>query len=231
MLKSIRDIRHSLFYGIITQIDVPLLALGNESTGCCWTFCPTGLESSSIVYCGGVGRDVTFDHAIADRFRCQIWLFDPSPTGKETMSHEVNCRPEFQFLPVGISARDEIRYLAPPTNPEEGSWFASSFSRSGFVSVECQSLSTLMQRHGHNHIDLLKIDIEGPEYEVIDDLLERKLDIRQICVEYHHGILPGITRTQTIKSILRLLSSGYRLIHKVGNNHTFIKKTVLYSHQ
>jgi FkbM family methyltransferase len=227
MLKSIRDIRHSLFYRFIMQQDASLLALGDASTGCQWTFCPIGLSSSSIVYCGGVGRDVTFDHAIADRFHCQIWLFDPSPTGKETMSLEVNRRPEFCFVPVGISARDEILRLAPPTNPKEGSWFASSSSMGGLVSVECHSLYTLMQRHGHDHIDLLKIDIEGPEYEVIDDMLDHKLDVRQICVEYHHGILPGFTRMQTIKSILRLLSNGYCLIHKVGNNHTFIKKTLL----
>jgi len=227
MLKLLRDIRHSLFYSVVMRKDIPLLACGDESTGCQWTFCPTGLSRSSIVYSGGVGRDVTFDHGVADRFGCEFWLFDPSPTGKETMELPANQRPEFHFVPVGISARDEILHLAPPTNPEEGSWFSAPASSEGLVSVECQCLSTLMQKHGHDHIDLLKLDIEGPEYVVIDDLLDRHLDIRQICVEYHHGMLPGFTRSQTIKSLLRLLSNGYQLIHKVGNNHTFIKKNLI----
>lgn len=223
MLKTFRDLRHSIFYSFVMQKNVPLLALGDESTGCQWTFCPTGLSAGSIIYSGGVGRDVTFDHALADHFGCHIWLFDPSPTGLETMGLPANQRAEFHFVPVGISARDETLHLAPPTNPEEGSWFAAPSSSGNLVSVECLSLATLMQRHGHDHIDLLKLDIEGPEYVVIDDLLDRKLDIRQICVEYHHGMLPGFTRSQTIKSLLRLLKNGYRLIHKVGNNHTFVR--------
>lgn len=200
------------------------MALGDESTGCQWTFCPTGLDATSIIYSGGVGKDVTFDHALANRFGCSIWLFDPSPTGRETMALPENHRAEFHFLQVGISGKNEHLHLAPPTNPEEGSWFAASSGSSECVTVECRSLQTLMHDNGHTHIDLFKLDIEGPEYGVLDDLLQRRLSVRQICVEYHHGMLPGIRRSQTIRSVFRLLTAGYSLIHKVGNNHTFIKR-------
>ena len=227
MLKPLRDLRHSVFYGMIMKKNVPLLALGDETTGCQWTFCPVSLSENSIIYSGGIGKDVTFDHALADRFGSRIWLFDPSPTGRETMSLPENRRPEFEYVCVGLSGQDQTLNLAPPTNPEEGSWFSTSGSSEKSVSVACKCLSTLMSELGHSHIDLLKIDIEGPEYEVLDDLLARRIPVNQICVEYHHGMLPGIRRSQTIRSVFKLISSGYYLIHKVGNNHTFIRKELL----
>ena len=79
-----------------------------------------------------------------------------------------------------------------------------------------------MKQNGHKQIDLLKLDIEGSEYEVLDELLKERLAVRQICVEYHHNIVPGISRTQSVWSILRLKARGYRLIDQTGNNHTFV---------
>ena len=58
---------------------------------------------------------------------------------------------------------------------------------------------------------------------MIDSLLQARLPIRQIAVEFHHGILPGIRRGQTIRSMLKLMRSGYRLLDQTGANHTFIK--------
>ena len=79
-----------------------------------------------------------------------------------------------------------------------------------------------MKKNGHKHIDFLKLDIEGMEYEVLEDILTRRLSIQQICVEFHHGILPGISRSQSIRYILRLIARGYKLLKQVGANHTFL---------
>jgi FkbM family methyltransferase len=47
-----------------------------------------------------------------------------------------------------------------------------------------------MEQLGHDRIDLLKIDIEGAEYKVIESILADKLDIRVICVEYDECFNP-----------------------------------------
>lgn len=54
------------------------------------------------------------------------------------------------------------------------------------IEVDVKKLSTLMQENSHTHIDLLKMDIEGSEYAVLDNILKEKIDIKQICVEVHH---------------------------------------------
>lgn len=79
-----------------------------------------------------------------------------------------------------------------------------------------------MKENGHDQIELLKIDIEGFEYEVIDDVISNGLNIRQIAVEFH-DFYKDIQRSSTRKSVRLLEQHGYRLIHKRGHDHTFMK--------
>ena len=80
-----------------------------------------------------------------------------------------------------------------------------------------------MNLRGHSKIDLLKMDIEGFEYEVIEDILQKSLDIRQICLEFHH-FMRGISRRKTLKAIRGLKAAGFVLIYKTRFDYTFIRK-------
>ena len=86
---------------------------------------------------------------------------------------------------------------------------------------ECD-LPTLMRQNGHTRIDLIKIDIEGAEYGVLDQIVKQKLPIRQILVAFHQTILPGVSRGQTIRALLKLAAAGYHLLKQDGSNHTFL---------
>jgi FkbM family methyltransferase len=224
LIRQLKDARYRLFYRALLR-RAPLVTLGNDKTGCAWTFCPDGLGAQSIYYGGGVGYDITFEHALVDRFGCNVVLFDPSPTGLETMHKPENHIPQFKFHPVALAGQCGSLKLSPPQNPEEGSWFAQSGGETT-VEVPCVDLATLMRQNGDDRIDLLKIDIEGAEYEVLDDLLERRLRIRQVLVEFHHSNLPGIRRSRTVRAILKMVAAGYRLLKQEGNNHTFLHSRI-----
>jgi FkbM family methyltransferase len=172
-----------------------------------------------VVYSGGVGGDVSFEHDLVKNYGCQVVLFDPSPTGIKTMALPENKIPQFRFYPVALAAHNGTLKFAAPSSGQ--CWFAQNDGEG--LEVACTNLESAMKQNGHSHIDLLKLDIEGSEYEVVNDLLKNRLPVREICVEYHHGIVPGISRTRSIWSILRLKSRGYRLIDQTGNNHTFVR--------
>jgi len=216
-----RSLRYRLFYAALLHQNYKLMELGSRDTECSWFFAPEGLNEKSVIYSGGVGKDITFEHALVNQFGSAVVLFDPSPTGAETMNLPENQNPKFNFHPVALADHCGKLNFAPPQNPEEGSWFTHA-EAAETIEVPCVDLSTLMERNGHTHIDLIKIDIEGAEYGVIDDLLKRKIPVKQILVEYHHGMLPGIRRSQSIRSILKLAFAGYRLLLQTGNNHTFL---------
>lgn len=223
-LRPLKDLRYRVFYGALESHRYPLIELGNRQNSCQWMFCPSGLNEHSIVYGGGVGRDLTFDHALVKKFRCTVNLFDGTPTGNETMALPENKIPQFKYHPVALAGQCGILKFSQPQDKVEGSW--AWFKQSGCdaaLEVPCVDLATLMQRNGHDHIDLLKIDIEGAEYEVIDDLLKRRLPVKQVLVEFHHQILSGPRRGQTARAILKMVMAGYRLLKKDGENHTFLK--------
>jgi len=221
--KRLRDLRYKLFYGMALSRRFELVTLGAPESICQWTICPTGLGPNSIIYSAGVGSDITFEHALVQRFGCNVILIDPSPTGAKTMELAQNKIPQFKFMPIALSGRSGKLTLAPPLDSEGDSWFASK-EAAGSLEVTCEDLASLMQRNEHSQIDLLKLDIEGCEYEVIESILKRRLPIGQIAVEFHHGILPGFTRGQTIQSMLKLLKRGYALVDQTGANHTFVAR-------
>ena len=216
LLRTLKDFRFRLFYGVLLRRNFPLIELGERTNGCSWYFCPDGLTANSVIYGGGVGRDITFEHAL-------VVLFDPSPTGLATMRRPENQIPQFKFHPVALSDRTGVLRLSAPKDADEGSWFTQTPGEEAVVEVPCVDLATLMRQNGHEHIDLLKIDIEGAEYGVLDNLLCQRIPVRQVLVEFHHQMLPGIRRSQTIRAILKMAGAGYKLISQDGNNHTFLR--------
>ena len=221
LLERLKFLRYRLFYGALLHRNYNLVEYGNRAVWCSWFLCPDGLNAGSIVYAGGVGRDISFEHTLKQKFGCSIVLFDPSPTGKATMALPENQIPQFKFHPVALAAQCGTLTFAPPPDQAEGSWFADT-TGGATLEVPCVDLPTLMRQNGHTRIDLIKIDIEGAEYGVLDQIVKLKLPIRQILVEFHHTILPGVSRGQTIRALLKLAAAGYHLLKQDGSNHTFL---------
>ena len=187
-----------------------------------WTFCDTGLNSTSNVLCAGAGHDISFEKAMIARYGCKVVLLDPSPTGIATVQRE-NTPPErLHFMAIGLAGQDGVLSFQDPDDPVEGSFRGRQGSSSKGLQFKCKSLSTLMSELQWSRIDLLKIDIEGCEYAVIQELLEKQLPVRQMCVELHYGLQFGHTRGEMIRNILALRNAGYDLVHHIHRDHTFL---------
>jgi len=78
-----------------------------------------------------------------------------------------------------------------------------------YDNIETEKIETdLLSNYITKEIDLLKIDIEGSECNVIEDLaINKKLKfIKQIILEYHH--MPEILNKNNLSQILHLLKSN-----------------------
>ncbi len=222
LARRLKDLRYAVFYAWLRRTQPGLVSLGGRLA---WTLWPGGLGPDSVVISAGAGRDISFERAVADRFGCRVTLLDPSPTGQATWADPAVRHPLIDWRAEGLAARAGALTFAAPLDPAEGS-FTIARPGAATLSLPCTTLPELLRQRGATRVDLLKLDIEGFEYEVIDDLLDRGLAVGQICVEFHHDQLP-VGRRATLRCLLRLRRAGYRLVHVHGWDHTFVHRSVL----
>jgi FkbM family methyltransferase len=220
----------NLVYRKIVENRVPgssfvLEKLGSNYGG--WYFPVNEVQSNWIVYSAGIGLDMTFDRAVIDRFNCKVFAFDPTPQTVDfvRMANKANTQLEdFNFSPIGLWHSDAtLRFYAPRTRGWIGSYSIRNLQGSeDYFEAQCKSLATIMGELGHEKIDLLKMDIEGAEYEVLENILETRIEIDWLCVEFDQPVPVWTTE----KMLWRLRKSGFDLQKIDRWNFTFAHRRV-----
>jgi FkbM family methyltransferase len=198
------------------------MTIGTEYGG--WTFNPSGISAQSIVYSAGIGEDISFDLGLIERFGVTVHAFDPTPRSLEWLRTQVLPK-GFVVHNYGIAARDGCLTFYPPKNPAHVSLsVVARESSTTPLSLPVRELAGIMRELGHSSIDLLKMDIEGSEYGVLEDLVGRALPVKQLLVEFHHRF-PGIGADRTQASINLLERHGYRLfaISASAEEYSFLR--------
>ncbi|HKW01850.1 MAG TPA: FkbM family methyltransferase [Vicinamibacterales bacterium] len=191
-----------------------------------WWIHPDGLGPSSIVYSLGVGTDITFDLSLIDAYRLSVHAFDPTP-GAIAYVESQRLPPGFRAHPIGVANRDGRAMFFPPANPNHISHTLLQRPETGAraIEVEVRRLSTIMGDLGHQRIDVLKMDIEGAEYDVLEDVVASRLAVGQILVEFHHRF-PGVGLERTRRAVAGLHAAGYRIFFASdsGEEYSFIRQ-------
>jgi FkbM family methyltransferase len=181
-----------------------LIRLGTDYGG--WWVPASSISAESVVYSAGVGEDVSFDLALIDRFGCEVWAMDPTPRSIE-FARGVR-HPRFHFLPIGLWREEaDLRFYAPANRAHVSHSILNIQRTQQYFTAHCLPLRAFMDQLGHDHVDLLKMDIEGAEGLVLDALLEDEVRPRILCVEFD-AIEPP---SRVLRRLRRLGSSGYVL--------------------
>lgn len=200
--------------------------LGSSYGG--WTVIPSLLGPQSVVYSVGVGSDISFDLAMIDRFGCAVHAFDPTPMARDWIAQQA-LPAQLHFHALGLADQDAVVGFAAPL--QEG-WDSFSLPPEGTEAplTECpvRRLESLMAELGHARVDVLKMDIEGFEYGVIDDVLAGPVRPGQWLIEFHHTMM-HFTPDQTRRAVGQLGQAGYRLfaVSNVGHEYSFVHESLL----
>lgn len=174
---------------------------------------PDLLNNNSVVYSFGIGKDISFDSKLIRNHGCSVFGFDPTPNSITWMKQQKHSS-LFKFFPFGISTMTGITTFYLPANPKyvSGSLTADNTTPDHVaVEVEMKSLSDICHMLGHHHIDILKMDIEGAEYQVLENIMTLPITIDQICVEFHDRNSPSlIPKSKATVDLLR--KNGYEIV-------------------
>ena len=88
------------------------------------------------------------------------------------------------------------------------------------IKAQVKDIDTIASELNHRKIDLLKMDIEGAEYEVIKALPDSKIKINQILIEFHH-MYKDISVSQTVEAINTLKKLGFELFNISQRTYEF----------
>lgn len=174
---------------------------------------PSLLNSDSIIYSFGIGKDISFDKTCIRKHRCKIYAFDPTPKSIDFIKKQT--LPDlFTFFSFGISdSKSGIFKFYLPENPKgvSGSLVQSDcVSSNNSINVEMRSFNDIIHELGHQHIDVLKMDIEGSEYAVLEKILDSEVTIDQLLIEFHDRLFDQeIYKSKGI--VEKLKSKGYEV--------------------
>ena len=190
------------------------------SLGAPWTVAPAHLDSDEVALTFGIGTDLGFELALASRFNMTVHAFDPTPRSGDWIRTQ-RLPDGLKFHAMGLSAADGVQRFEEPELGHHVSF--SAVTRSGRPGVELpvKRLHSIARDLGDPPISLLKMDIEGSEYAVIDDMPNHQVRPTQILIEFHHRFA-NFGPSDTRNAITTLRSLGYEIAHVASNGEEFL---------
>lgn len=193
-----------------------------------WTFISDSLGSESVVYSLGVGDNVEFDLDLIERFGVTVFAFDPTPFATEWVATQT-LPEKFVFRPWAASGSDGTlrlyRRVSKRGKRARVMWTAEADAgdTGDHIDSPAYTVKSIMEKLDHQRVDLLKMDVEGAEYDIIDGLKGADDPPRQLLVEFHHRF-PGIGKARTAESIRLLRSIGYKIfdVSETGREIGFV---------
>lgn len=175
------------------------------------------LNDKSVVYAFGVSRHIETEDEWVEKIGCTVHLFDPTEPAIEYMAKRPN-NPLLPFDPVGVwTVSGPLRFYKDKREWLKNLSVVNLYHTTEFVEAPCLTLTDIMKKYGHDHIDMLKMDIEGSALPVLLHMLE-KTDIRPTQIV---GSLerPHVTYGATLGEVYRVVRDKGRLfslLHKAG---------------
>lgn len=197
-----------------------------------WVHAPAIGREPLLIDCG-LGKDISFTAAFLRRFGGTAVGVDPNP---EAIAYAFAHRPpglEIRHEAFWSEAGREIAFHLPRPSGQlpqgadgvSGSILAShAYAGGGTLKVRTTCLGEVLARAGRDSCDVLKLDIEGAEYEVLDALAKggELRRTRQLLVEFHHHCTER-TERDTAEAMCLVERSGFRLAHLENRNAVFVR--------
>ena len=206
------------------------------------------LNEDSVIYSAGVGEDISFDILLSDKYKCNIILIDPTERAKKHYDEVCHYYEKKKWKITGDIQKDYYGIMYPLKHEltkiiyvDKGLWdkqttlkfykqrneqYVSQTLIEGmfgndYDEVEVNTLKNIMEKNNHKNIDILKLDIEGAEINVLENMVDEKIFPKYICVEFDL-YLKGKDKENKTQTIMdKLKSCNYKIIANERGNVTF----------
>jgi FkbM family methyltransferase len=185
-----------------------------------WYVVPKLLKRGDLAFCFGLGREISFERALAEDHGMEVHAFDPTPHSLEWLAKQA-IPASMVIHPLGIADIDGVLDFAPPAVDGHVSMSAvrqTAESGADRCRLEVRTLPTLLRTlQVGQEISVLKMDVEGAEFEVLPAYFAVQAGATlppQISIELHGR---GGDVSVTMAPVMEILRAGYVLIARRDN--------------
>lgn len=252
--KVKRAIEIHLFRPVIkVQFGAPLIRLGSGYGG--WTVEDASYLDGCLAISCGLGEDASFDTEFASRYDAEVIIVDPTPRSVahfQLLSQRFGKAAEIAYAVGGLQSPasydlskvhpGQLRFEAKalwiddepirfykPENPSHVShsikFKPTTAGEDQFIIVPTLTLPALLKNIALKRFALLKMDIEGAEVDILDEIATWPALPRQILVEFDVLRKPGRASKFEVERIDALLREhGYSCRHFDGERNYLYTK-------
>ena len=177
------------------------------------------LNKNSIVFdVGGFNGDYAYE--IFNKYNCNVYVFEIAPNFISKLNQRFKNYPKIKIFEYGLSNESTSKYIN--INGD-----STSVENIGDVKVILKTFNEVFKENKLHFIDLIKINIEGGEYELLKNIIEsnNQKNVGIFLIQFHNFIpdyRQKIIRIRDLLSRTHYLEFNYECIWecwKIKLNH------------
>lgn len=158
------------------------------------------LDQDALVWDVG-GHEGQWASDIVGRFGCRVQVFEPAPASAEFIRWRFASNPRISVHPFALGATDA---QVPLALAGDASSLLLSPPKSGRAQIERRDVSAVWRDFGLSRLSLLKLNIEGGEYDVLGRLIACGCigQIDHLQVQFHDFVPQAAARRRDLGAAL-----------------------------
>lgn len=163
-----------------------------------------GLNSDAVFFDVG-GFEGEFTDKILAEYKCKSFIFEPHPVFYQKLKSKYKSNNNVQVYNYGLGGKTEYLHLIDQSASSKLTKAKTD------IKIKVMDISEVINELGIQKIDLIKLNIEGSEYDLLEKLLDSNLieRIDKLQIQFHDNISEAEIRR---KKIINELKKSHKLV-------------------
>jgi FkbM family methyltransferase len=155
-------------------------------------------NNSTVIDAGGYVGQWAYD--INAKYDSTVYVFEPVKHSYDGIVAKFEQTPKVLVFNYGLS--DKTQELQISIEGDSSSVYNQEHSE--LETILCRDFDEVLKEQNITHIDLMKINIEGGEYDLLDHIIKKKLqsNIDNFQIQYHRFVPDCAARRDKISEAL-----------------------------
>jgi len=145
------------------------------------------LNEDSVVFDVG-GYEGGWSQNISNKYNCNIYIFEPITEYYNNIVNKFKDNTKVKVFNIGLSNEDSEGYIS---RDGDASSIHTTTDELG-DKVILRNINSFMEDESLHKVDLIKINIEGSEYDLLDNIIHNNNQIKftNLQIQFHKNIIP-----------------------------------------